>query len=188
MQFLSGYQRLVLRKPPKEIPQPINRRRHQPGHRLKRRPVRCVRMRAARHKHLGTTKGLGKSLTVSGSHGFFKAREVTGFFFFDVVGEVFHERFNGGHEVGIGGVEVLEFVELVFDLRGPLVISCRYESLELAEEDNLALYRWSSKELSIRLGVPHGLLLPKLSHLRRTSPRLDTRPALHQWSGGPAPM
>ena len=124
-------------------------------------------MRAARNKMLGAAEGLGEVLAFSGGQAFFEADEVLGLLFFNMGGEVFPEGFDGGHEFGVGGGHVLEFVKLLLDLCEGMVVSRRYESSNIAEKIKLGStdgVGWSSEqELSLPLDAPHGLSPPNSS-------------------------
>jgi hypothetical protein len=107
-----------------QIRQLIDRRRQQSHSRLIWRFSRRTGMRARRHKHLGPLEALGETDAVVVGQRLVELDHVAGFFFFNVLAQIGHEGFDGGDEVGVGGVEVLEFFEFLFYLW--LSVSCSY--------------------------------------------------------------
>lgn len=89
----------------------------QPDHRLERRFVRGVGMRPGGNEHLRSAKRLGQALALFGGDCVLQLDKVNGLFFLDVLLEVCHHRLEDRHEGCVGGVHVLEFLKLFFDLQ-----------------------------------------------------------------------
>lgn len=97
----------------------INRRGQQADGGLEGGLVGRTRVRARGHEHLGPTEGLAHRLALLGRQRVLQPRQVGFFLLLDVLREVFHERLDGGDEVGMSGLEVLEVLQFLFHL-------CRY--------------------------------------------------------------
>jgi hypothetical protein len=94
----------------------VNRRGHQPHYRLKRRLARRRRMASARHKGLGAAKALSHACGIIRAQCAVQSGQIVLLLLFDVFREVGHEGLDGGEELWRAGLEILEFLELLFDL------------------------------------------------------------------------
>lgn len=73
-------------------------------------------MGPSRRKPLGASKSLRETSTFFGCDGAFQLDEVLGLFLLGVRGQIIHENRQRRDESGIRGHEILEDLELFFDL------------------------------------------------------------------------
>jgi hypothetical protein len=73
-------------------------------------------MRARGHKHLGPVEALGKTDAVVVGQRLVELDQVVSLFLLNLLCEIGHQGFDGGNEVGVGGIQVLEFLEFLFHL------------------------------------------------------------------------
>lgn len=99
-----------------QIRQLVNWSSQQSHSRLVGRLVGRTGMGARRHKNLGPVEALGETDAVVVGQRLVQLDQVVCFFFLDVLCQISHQGFDGGDEVGVGGVQVLEFLELFFHL------------------------------------------------------------------------
>lgn len=106
----------LLRELPQQVRQMIDRRRHQPDDRLERRLARHRRVAPARHKHLGAAECLSQGLCIGGVQAAIQRNQIVLLLLPHVFREVRHQGFDGGEEFRRARAEVLELLELFFDL------------------------------------------------------------------------